>query len=252
MKEKVALVTGAGSGIGRTTAHKLASNGANVVVADMDLEAAEATVGEIAAAGGAATAQRCDVAQPSDVAALFAYIEDDLGGLDYAVNNAGIAPRATPIADYDLALLRRVMAVNVFGVFNCLQHEVRLMRRKGAGSIVNLSSIYGQVAKPGYAAYAASKHAVEGLTKSVALENAEHGIRVNCVRPAVVQTPLMTAKDLKVTPGTPEWVAYEQANPSKRAAQPGEIAAGILWLLSDEASFVSGGGVNLDGAYLAR
>jgi NAD(P)-dependent dehydrogenase (short-subunit alcohol dehydrogenase family) len=252
MDQKVALVTGAGSGIGRATAHKLAENGATVVVADLDLEAAEATVNEIIASGGAAVAQRCDVTSPQDVAQLFSRIEEEFDGLDYAVNNAGICTEVAPIADYKLPLLRKTMAVNVSAVFNCLQHEVVSMRRKGRGAIINLSSIFGQVSGPGYAAYTASKHAVEGLTKSVALENAEHGIRVNCVRPSVVQTPLMTAKDVNVTPGSAEWAAYEAANPSKRAAQPEEIAAGIVWLLSDEASFVSGGGINLDGAYLAQ
>ncbi|GAA3704900.1 SDR family NAD(P)-dependent oxidoreductase [Arthrobacter ginkgonis] len=252
MDQKVALVTGAGSGIGRATAHKLARNGATVVVADLDLEAAEATVNEIVASGGAAVAQRCDVTDPQDVAELFARIEEDFDGLDYAVNNAGICTEVASIADYKLPLMRKMMAVNVSAVFNCLQHEVRSMRRKGSGAIVNLSSIFGQVSGPGYAGYTATKHAVEGLTKSVALENAEYGIRVNCVRPSVVQTPLMTGKDVHVEPGSDEWAAYEDANPSKRAAQPEEIAAGIAWLLSDEASFVSGGGINLDGAYLAR
>jgi NAD(P)-dependent dehydrogenase (short-subunit alcohol dehydrogenase family) len=252
MDQKVALVTGAGSGIGRATANKLAENGATVVIADLDLDAAEATVKEIIANGGAAVAQRCDVTDPQDVATLFARIEEEFEGLDYAVNNAGICTEVASIADYRLPLMRKTIAVNVTGVFNCLQHEIRLMRSTGSGAIVNLSSIFGIVSGPGYGAYTASKHAVEGLTKSVALENAEHGIRVNCVRPSVVQTPLMTAKDVNIEPGSPEWSAYEAANPTKRAAQAEEIAAGIVWLLSDEASFVSGGGINIDGAYLAR
>lgn len=126
------------------------------------------------------------------------------------------------------------------------------MRRRGGGAIVNLSSIFGIVAGPGYAGYAATKHAIEGLTKAVALENTDRGIRVNCVRPGVVQTPLMTSKDVNVDPNSDEWTTYMDANPFKRAGKTEEIAAGILWLLSDEATFVSGGGINIDGAYLAR
>lgn len=252
MHGKTALVTGAGSGIGRATANLLADNGATVVVADLDLAAAKATVAGITDKGGSAVAQRCDVTDPEDVAALFSGIEEQFGGLDHAVNNAGICTEVAPLADYKLSQFRKMMSVNVLAVFNCLQHEVSLMRAKGSGSIVNLSSIFGQVSGPGYAGYTATKHAVEGLTKSVALENAAHGIRVNCVRPSVVQTPLMTGKDVHVEPGSPEWDAYENANPSGRVAQPQEIAAAIVWLLSEQASFVSGGGVNLDGAYLAR
>ncbi|WP_210604347.1 SDR family NAD(P)-dependent oxidoreductase [Brevibacterium oceani] len=261
MRGKVSLVTGAGSGIGRATALALAENGATIVIADMDFAAAEETAALITAAssdpdtGAAHTAPlalSCDVTRPAEVARVFAAIDDNFGGLDYAVNNAGICTEVGPISDYSLSSFRTMMSVNVMGVFTCLQHEVSAMRRRGGGAIVNLSSIFGQVSGPGYSAYTVTKHAVEGLTKSVALENAEHGIRVNCVRPSVVQTPLMTGKHVNAAPGSKEWSAYENANPTKRNAQPEEIAAAIVWQLSDEASFVSGGGINLDGAYLAR
>lgn len=252
MDEKVALITGAGSGIGPATAVKLAGNGATVAIADLDLDTAQSMAQDIIATGGSAVAYSCDVTCPEDVACLFARIDEELGGLDYAVNNADICTAGVPIADYQLSQLRKTLAVNVSAVFNCLQHEVIAMRRRGAGAIVNVSSVLGVVSGAGYAAYAASKHAVEGLTKSVALENTGHGIRVNCVRPSVMRTPPMTGENVNVTPGSAEWAVFEGMNPSKRTTQPEEIAAGIAWLLCDEASFVTGGGINLDGAYLAQ
>ena len=244
---KVAVVTGGAGGIGRATAKLLAANGAAVVAADLKDEMGRETIDQITQAGGTATYRHVDVTVESDVEALMAHAVEAFGRLDIAVNNAGITGAYGPVAQLSLADWRRVMAVNVDGVFLCIRAEVPRLLESGGGAIVNTASAAGLMGFAQLPAYVAAKHAVIGLTKSVALEHARHGIRVNAVCPGSVRTPMLEA-----FAGSAAAVESMGAvSPIGRVAAPEEIAQAILWLCSARASYVTGVAIPIDGGALA-
>jgi NAD(P)-dependent dehydrogenase (short-subunit alcohol dehydrogenase family) len=240
---KVALVTGGGSGIGKATSLAFAREGAKVVVADIDAETASATVEEIAKAGGAAQAVRADVASEADVAAMVATAIDAFGRLDCAFNNAGIGGGQHAVHKWDLADFRRVIDVNLIGVWLCLKHELPVMVEQGGGAIVNNASLAGLRGAAQLAPYVASKHGVVGLTRTAALEYAGRGVRVNAVCPGFIDTPIL--KGLDADPELMKWVLGQI--PIKRLGRPEEVAAAVLWLCSDGSTLAVGHAMVLDG-----
>lgn len=245
---KVAIVTGAGSGIGRTTALALAREGARVVVSDVAEEGGRETVRLIAEAGGTATFVRADVALPEECAALAARADELYGRLDLACNNAGVGGSQAPTGDYPVEEWQRVIGINLSGVFYCMKYQLPRMVAAGGGAIVNIASILGQVGFAGAPAYVAAKHGVVGLTKNAALEYAQAGVRVNAVGPGFIRTPLLA--------GLQEDEARMQAiaglHPLGRLGEPEEVAELVVWLCSARASFVTGAYYAVDGGYLAR
>jgi len=242
---KVALVTGAGSGIGRALAQKFAQEGAKVIVADLVAEGGDETVRLIREAGGEATFVKTDVSQAKEVETLISRTVETYGRLDCALNNAGIEGGAAPIADYSEADFDRVISINLKGAWLCMKYEViQMLKQGGGGAIVNTSSVAGLVGLPGNTAYVASKHGVAGLTKAVALEYAQAGIRVNAVCPAGIDTPMTkgSARD-------PQVMALQPVN---RLGTPPEVANAVAWLCSDEASFMTGVPMPVDGGYVAQ
>ena len=241
----IALVTGGGSGIGQATARALAARGARVMVADIDEDAARATATEIAA-----EAVRVDVADADSVAAMVAFTVDRLGGLDWACNIAGISPMPKPFVDHTADEWTRTIAVDLNGVFYCMQAEIRQMiAQGGGGAIVNMSSGAGLVPAPGMPAYTAAKHGVLGLTKQAAQEYARAGIRVNAVLPGQTETAPMRAF-LDMMPDHGEKMLRQL--PMQRMATPDEIANAVAWLCSPEASYVNGESLVVDGGLIAR
>jgi NAD(P)-dependent dehydrogenase (short-subunit alcohol dehydrogenase family) len=243
---KVAIVTGAGSGIGRAAALAFAAVGAKVTVADVDGERGDATARLIADGGGDAIATRTDVSRSADVAAMVATTVERWGRLDCAFNNAGIVDRSRSILACDEESWRRVLDVNLTGVWLCMKHELPELLRAGGGAIVNTASSFGAVGAPNASPYTASKHGVVGLTRAVALEYAQQGVRVNAVLPGLTETPILAGQ-------TPERQAgFLAAQPVGRMGRPEEVAAAAVWLCSDEATFVTGHPMAVDGGYLAR
>ena len=241
---KVALVTGAASGIGRGAAMAFAAQGARVVVADI-ATSGEEVAAAIRAAGGEAFFQRCDVADAVQVEAMVAATVARYGRLDCAFNNAGIEEEHQRLADSDEAMYDRMMGVNVKGVWLCMKHELRQMLVQGGGAIVNTASVAGLVGAPRHAIYAASKHAVAGLTKSAAAEYGKKGIRVNSVCPGVIRTPMLE-RALEREPG---WEAALVAlHPIGRLGEVDDVVSAVLWLCSDAAGFVTGHQLAVDGA----
>ena len=243
---RVALVTGAGSGIGAATATLLAGLGAEVVVADLSPDSAERVAGEIVAGGGTAYAVAVDVTDASSVDTQVAGVVQRSGGLHIAVNNAGVAVPMVPLADLTDEHWRHVTSVNLDGVFHCLRAELRVMRAGGGGAIVNMSSVLGKVARPGSAAYVGTKHAVIGLTRGAAVDHAADGIRVNSIGPGFIRTPLLEGRHTEqaLAEVTSRWAL-------DRLGEPDEIAQAVAWLVSDASSFVTGTHLAVDGGYLA-
>ena len=247
-RKRVALVTGGASGIGQATALAFAEVGAQVVVADIDEEGGAETVENIRSAAGQAHFVPTDVTQPAAVAALIEVAVATYGQLDFAVNNAGLAGARARTADYPQAVWQQLIEVNLNGVWYCLKHEIPQMLKQGQGVIVNVASVAGLVGFPGHAAYTATKHAVVGLTKTAALEYVRKGIRINAVCPAFTDTPMLS--DMIET--TPEFAERLVAGiPARRLGQPEEVAAAVLYLCSDEAGFVTGHMLTLDGGIVA-
>lgn len=244
---KVALVTGAASGLGRATSLAFADVGASVVVSDLEDDGGRETVQQIEAAGGTATYVPCDVTDESAVSALIATAVDTYGGLDYAYNNAGVEGHRSPTADTTAEEFRRVMNVNLFGVFHCMKYEIPAMLQSGGGVIVNASSTAGLRGYRGIGPYAASKHAVAGLTKTAALEYAANGIRVLSIHPASIETP-MVARSMAESPD--RGAAMRNMHPVGRIGQPREVADVVVFLCSDGASFMTGSQIVVDGGAL--
>lgn len=241
---RVALVTGAGSGIGRATALAFARSGARVVVADIARENGEETVSLIAAAGGSAVFVPVDVADAASVEAMVAAAVDQYGRIDCAFNNAGILPAKARTADCAEDVWDRTIAVNLKGVWLCMKHEIRQMLTQGGGAIVNASSVAGLKGYALTSPYVASKHAIVGLTRTAAIEYGPDNIRINAVCPGAVMTDLVR--------GLGTSVQSLEGRPMARYAEPDEIAAAVLWLCSDAASFVTGSALPIDGGLSAQ
>ncbi len=240
---KVAFVTGAAGGIGRATAIAFASKGARVAVADRTEDALRQTADAIGEAGGEALAITCDVSVPGQVEAAIARIVDTFGRLDIAFNNAGVENRAAPLAEIALDEWDRILDINLRGTFICMRHEIAQMLRQGSGVVVNTSSGAGIRGVAGGSAYAASKHAIIGLTKSAALDYAKLNIRVNAVLPGNIATPMMdrfTGGDLQKA---------IELEPVGRLGRPEEIAEAVLWMSSDLGAFVTGASISVDGGW---
>lgn len=248
---RVALVTGSGSGIGRASALAFARDGSRVVVADVDAVEGERTVELIREGGGEAVFIRADVSCPDDVSALVDAAIAAYGRLDYAHNNAGArhAAAMTPTADCSLEEWERILTVNLTGTWLCMKYEIAAMLRQGSGSIVNTASIHGLVGVRGNPAYVASKHGIVGLTRSAALEYARAGIRINAVCPSWTLTPTIEAR-LAAQP--PVEAQIRAQVPLGRLASPSEVAAAVLWLSSDAASFITGVALPIDGGWVAQ
>lgn len=245
---KVAIVTGAASGIGRATAEAFATAGAQVVVADINQDEGERVVAAISNSGGKAVFMHCDVSQDEQVQALVRQTVERFGKLDIAFNNAGIEIEQSKLADGDEATFNRIMDINVKGVWRCLKHEIPAMLAGGGGAIVNTASVAGLGAAPKMSIYSASKHAVIGLTKSAAVEYARKGIRVNAVCPAVIDTDMFR----RAAEADPRKADYAAAmHPVGRLGQASEIAAAVLYLCSDSAGFTTGVALPVDGGSTA-
>jgi len=240
---KCAVVTGAGSGIGRVVAMALAQAGARVVVADV-AASGQATADEINSSGGAAVFQQCDIRDSLAVKALVSTAVGHFGSLDIAVNNAGVDPEVQAVAQWDEAALDLILDVNVKGLFLCLKHQIaQMLQNQGGGAIVNLASAAGVVGVANKPAYTASKHAVVGLTKASALQYAAQGLRINAVCPGAVDTPML---DNNLAEGVDKSLVGAN-HPIGRLASAQEIAQAILWLCSDRSSYVVGHALTVDG-----
>jgi len=246
LKNKVAIVTGSGAGIGRAIATTFAREGACVVVADMDEEAGRGTVATIQASGGTALFVRTDVSQVEETQRLVEAALSAYGRLNALVNNAGVYTRGDVVST-SVEAWNRLLSINLTGVFLCCKAAIPALREAGGGAIVNISSSVGwQYAAPGIAAYAASKFGVTGLTKAMACDHLPENIRVNCICPGPTDTPLIRASR------SPEDLqAFKEAQPIGRLGSPDEIAAAALFLASDEASFVTGVAFPVDGGQAA-
>jgi NAD(P)-dependent dehydrogenase (short-subunit alcohol dehydrogenase family) len=248
-KDQVALVTGAGSGMGLATVRAFAEAGAAVVLADINEDAVLSAAADLEAAGHEVLGITCDVSDEAQVATMVDRTVSTFGRLDMAFNNAGIQIPASDAADEPAATFDRVSAINLRGVWTCMKHELRQMREQVNGAIVYCSSLGGLVGLPGRASYHASKHGVIGLTRSAALEYAARGVRINAVCPGTIETPMVTEM---IAIG--ELVVAEalKDQPIGRLGQAEEIATAVLWLCSPGASFVVGVALPVDGGYTAR
>jgi NAD(P)-dependent dehydrogenase (short-subunit alcohol dehydrogenase family) len=245
---RTALVTGGAAGIGRATAIAFARIRVNSVIADVDQAGGDETVRMVREAGGEALFVRTDVTRSDDVTALVEKAVKVFGTVDYAFNNAGIEEEHFPLLECSEAVFDRTMNVNVKGVWLCMKAEIRQMLAQGGGAIVNTASVAGLVGAGNLSAYAGSKHAVVGLTKSVALAYSSRKIRVNAVCPAVIRTGMFE----RIAAQMPEVrAAAQRLHPIGRIGEPEEVAAAVLWLCSDAASFVTGHALAVDGGYVS-
>ena len=246
LKDKVAIITGAASGIGKATAKLFAEHGAKVVVADIDKDGGSQTVTQIQNGGNEAIFVETDVTLKVDTEKMVAQTVETYGKLDILFNNAGIAMRL-PVAELPEEDWHRCLDVNLTGVFLCAKAAIPAMLKNGCGSIINMSSIYGVVGADVRAAYVASKGGVTNLTRGMALDYAENNIRVNCICPGFVETPLVAG----VIKTPEEYQTLADKHPMCRLGQPEEIAYGALYLASDESAFVTGIALPIDGGYTA-
>jgi len=249
-KNKVAVITGAGSGIGRACALAFAAEGAKVVVADIAVTDGENTVGMVKAAGCEAVFVPCNVAKSADVSALMAETVRTYGRLDYACNNAGIGGPPMTSGEYREEDWRAVIDVNLTGAWLCMKYELEIMQQQGSGVIVNMASILGKVGFATAPAYVAAKHGLIGLTKTAALEYATQNIRVNAVCPGFIYTPLLEKAGMQT--GSEMHTLISNLHPMKRMGTSEEVAGAVIWLCSDAASFVTGHALMVDGGYTAQ
>jgi len=248
LKDKVALITGGSSGIGRAVALAWAREGAKVVVSDVDRGGGEQTAEQVRAAGSEAVFIAADVGKPEDCEALVRQAVEKFGRLDIACNNAGIGGPQAPTADYPLDGWAQVIAINLSGVFYGMKYQLPAMLKNGGGAIINMASILGAAGFPGAPAYTAAKHGVVGLTQVAALEYSAHGVRINAVGPGFIHTPMISAlEDNKAVNDM-----LVAAHPIGRLGRAEEVAELVLWLSSEKASFVTGSYYPVDGGYLAR
>lgn len=248
LEDRIVLITGAGSGIGRAAALRFAAEGARVAACDIGFDSAAATADLIMQAGGEAAPLAVDVASADSVDALFDAVVALWGGVDIALNNAGIGATGELLADIAEADFDRLMSINLKGVWLCMRREIPLMVARGGGVIVNSASALGLIAMPRSSPYVAAKHAVVGLTKAAALEYAAAGVRVNAVCPGVIDTPLVQAglADSDVN------AALRALHPVGRFGQPNDVVEAMLWLASPAASFVNGISLPVDGGWTAH
>lgn len=250
---QTALVTGGAAGIGRATALAFAAGGANVAVSDINADGCNETVAMIEKAGGTAIFIAADVSKPSDVAKLIEQAVGTFGGIDCAVNNAGIEGKIAPFIDQPEDNFDNIIAVNLKGTFLCLQAEIDAMVKTGGGAIVNLSSIAGLIGFPGLSPYVASKHGVIGLTKNAALEYAKSGIRVNAVCPGGIDTRMLDSLAEQSTAGAQSSRdMMSPLHPMGRIGTVQEVADLIVWLCSKQATFITGSAIPVDGGYVAQ
>jgi NAD(P)-dependent dehydrogenase (short-subunit alcohol dehydrogenase family) len=246
---KVALITGAGSGIGRATALVFAREGARMALSDIAAEGGAETLRMVKEAGAEAIFVRTDVSKLAEVEALAARVVATWGRIDCAFNNAGIDGKMARLAECTEETWNSTIAVNLSGVFFCMKAEIPHMLRQGGGAIVNTASVAGLTGSPGLPAYVASKHGVVGLTRAAALEYGREKIRVNCVCPGPIRTPMLG----RLFAGRPEMEhRFTSAEPLKRLGDPSEIAEAVAWLCSDSASYVTGHAMPVDGGYMAK
>jgi NAD(P)-dependent dehydrogenase (short-subunit alcohol dehydrogenase family) len=246
---KVAIVTGAGSGIGEAVAREIAARGGSVVVADVNQAAAERVAKALNAEGGTAKAIRTDVADPAAVETMVQFAVEAFGGLDVAINNAGIGGPLAPTGDYPLDGWRKVIDVNLNGVFYGMRYQIPAMLARGGGAIVNVASISGWIAQPNRWTYNATKGAILALTRCQALDLARDGIRVNSVSPGTIWTPEL---DRMAGGDRAKWEpTFAPHHILNRVGESGEVAAAIVFLCSDAASFITGEDLRVDGGYLA-
>lgn len=247
---KVALITGAASGMGLATAKAFASASAAVVLADVNEAAVRAAADELAAGGAQTLAVRCDVADEAQVKSMVDQAVTKFGRLDAAFNNAGVQSPPVEVADMDGEEFDRVNSINLRGVWNCMKYELIQMRKQGSGAIVNCSSLGGLVGVAGRSAYHATKHGVLGLTKSAALDYAARGIRINAVCPGIISTPML---DSMISGGEDDLIKEMlKEQPIGRLGKPEEIASAVLWLCGPGSTFVIGHALAVDGGYTAR
>jgi NAD(P)-dependent dehydrogenase (short-subunit alcohol dehydrogenase family) len=249
---RVALVSGAGDGIGRAAAIAFARNGAKVIVTDIDERAGQATVAAIAANGGTARFQRCDVAVDADQAAAVALAVAEFGGLDYAFNNAGLTSPKIPLVEMDEDLVDRQIAVNTRAFWSAMRHQIPAMRDRGGGAIVNSSSTLAHVALAGKSIYSAVKAAVIGMTRGAAIDYGAQNIRINALCPGTTETAMLrkVLAEQADHPGRVEAIRAQQ--PINRWAQPSELAEPALFLCSQAASYIVGATLIVDGGYTIR
>ena len=248
-QDKVALVTGGSSGIGRATALAFARGGAKVAVADLNIVGGEETVSLIESAGGEACFIEANMAEAASVEAMVKKTVETYGRLDCAHNNAGVEGALIRTAEYEEDQWDQVIRINLTGVWLCMKYEIPQMLQQGSGAIVNTASGAGLIGVKRMPAYVASKHGVVGLTKTAALEYAKSGIRVNAVCPGVIKTPMVE----RVTGGRPDILdKMIAAEPIGRSGEPEEIAEAVVWLCSDAASFVTGHAMAVDGGAVAQ
>ncbi len=249
-ENKVALITGAGSGLGLATVKAFAESGASVVLADWNEKSVRSAAEELKAQGHKALAIHCDVSDDAQVEAMVHQTVRTFGRLDAAYNNAGVQNVLAETADSTREDYDRVMAINLRGVWSCMKFELQQMRKQGSGTIVNCSSLGGLVGSPERGIYHAAKHGVLGFTKSAALEYAARGIRINAVCPGLIHTPM---SDQMIASGQADALkAMEKSIPMGRVGRPEEIANAVLWLCSDAASYVTGQSISVDGGFIMR
>ena len=247
-ENKVAIVTGGSFGIGQATALAFVRRGAKVVIADWIEDKEQATLKQIEAAGGEALFVQCDVSKAGDITAMIDKVFSAYGRLDFAFNNAGVEGVSALTHECTQENWERTLSINLTGTWLCMKHELPHMLKQGKGAIVNCASVAGLIGFTGLPAYVASKHAVVGLTKTAALENAKLGIRINAVCPGVIRTPMIDRITGKDKVAEQQFVSME---PAGRFGEPSEVAEAVVWLCSDAASFVTGHAIPVDGGWTA-